>query len=484
MSADTDRAVMREPSPAAASPSGQADRRWTPPASATIETALVVAGLIALVLLPHDIFWDAAYRFRAISALVEHGRLSDTRYSLVGPLFSVPFWLLGTWIQSPEWWVARFNLICFIAGLAVTYWLLRTQVDRGLLRKFFLLLIAASMFPNHLEAYYGEVFTALGVGVGLVAVTRGTTRAAWAGWTAVVLGVANTPAALIALACVVAQRALQHRRWRYLLAFVAAAALIAGEAWLRRGSPFASGYQGDAGFRTVMPYSGLPGFSYPFFFGVLSILFSFGRGLVFFAPGLLLPIRQRLRALGGSSGSALSGIYILWLSFLVGLVLVYATWWAWYGGWFWGPRFFLFAVLPASLALAVRLHQRDASLLANLLTLGALALSVWVGIDGAVFGLHGLALCQANRYALESLCLYTPEFSVLWHPFVVAGQLASQHRFALPTWLQWGHMVFIAYALVVFAYLALPVAREAAGQLATRARAFGGTYLHVRDWRL
>ena len=40
------------------------------------------------------------------------------------------------------------------------------------------------------------------------------------------------------------------------------------------------------GFRTALPYSGQPGFSYPFFFGVLSVLFAFGRGLVFFAPGL------------------------------------------------------------------------------------------------------------------------------------------------------------------------------------------------------
>lgn len=485
MSVKTDRTAAPEAGSTTPPRSSAADRWWPPRASAAIETALIVAGLVALFLLPHDIFWDAAFRYRALVALLEHGQILAIKYSLIGPLFSAPLWLLGRWIGSPFWWVARFNLLCFIIGLAATYALLRNRVDRGVLRQFFLVLIAASMFPNHLEAYYGEVFTAICVGVGLVAVMRGTIRSGWAGWTAVVLGVANTPATLLALACVVVRRALERRRWRYALAVVAAGALIAGEAWIRRGSPIASGYEADAGIRTVLPYSGLPGFSYPFVLGVLSILFSFGKGLVFFAPGLLLPIRGRLRALGDSIGSDLYGIHTLWLSFLVGLVLLYASWWAWYGGWFWGPRFFLFAALPASLALAVRLRtSRDASLLANLATLGVLALSVWVGIDGAIFGLNGLDVCRANQYALESFCLYVPEFSVLWYPFVVVGQVGIRHGFVTAERLQWSHFVFAGYALVVFAYLALPLLRVLASQVDARARAFGATYLNLGTWRL
>jgi hypothetical protein len=47
---------------------------------------------------------------------------------------------------------------------------------------------------------------------------------------------------------------------------------------------------------------------------------------------------------------------------VTGLVLVYAKWWAWYGGSSWGPCFFVFATVPASLLLAVRLHHvRDAA---------------------------------------------------------------------------------------------------------------------------
>jgi hypothetical protein len=78
--------------------------------------------------------------------------------------------------------------------------------------------------------------------------------------------------------------------------------------------------------------------------------------------------------------------------FVVGLILIYAIWWTWAGGLFWGPRFFLFASIPASFALAVRLHKPGSSLFANLFTLIALAWSVCVGLDGAVYDLNAKLL--------------------------------------------------------------------------------------------
>src|SRR5262249_55819704 len=141
---------------------------------------------------------------------------------------------------------------------------------------------------------------------------------------------------------------------------------------IRRGNPLASNYE--------------DGFSEPFLIGLLSILFSFGKGLLFFAPGLLLPLRGALAGLAEGTRRLLATTHLLWVAFLGGLVLVYARWWAWYGGWFWGPRFFLIASLPACLALALRLRPaRRPALLGDLATLGVLALSVWVGIDGAVY---------------------------------------------------------------------------------------------------
>jgi hypothetical protein len=273
-----------------------------------------------------------------------------------------------------------------------------------------------------------------------------------------------------------------RRRWRYALAFAAAAALIAGEDWLRRGNPLDGGYAGNAGFRTAMPYSGLPGFSYPFLFGLLSILFSFGKGLVFFTPALFLPARRRLLALA-AAGAELFETYRLWVAFVVGLVLAYASWWAWYGGWFWGPRFFLFASLPASLVLAVRLRDREAPLPANLLTLATLALSAWVGIDGAAFGQAGMDVCLYNNFALEALCHYTPDFSALWHPFVVAGKLGLGGAFLRAEGLGPAQVLYIGYAVVVAGYLALPLLRITAAQLAAEIRALDVARLRPAQWR-
>jgi len=70
-----------------------------------------------------------------------------------------------------------------------------------------------------------------------------------------------------------------------------------------------------------------------------------------------------------------------------------------------------------------RLHWQFAFIIAmyrlalNLLTACVLCLSVWVGIDGAIYGSKGLGICITNGYKLETLCHYTIYYSVLWHPF-------------------------------------------------------------------
>ena len=354
-----------------------AEFETTTSSTALAEAALIDVGLVLLfVVLPHGIFGDATARFEALRDLIEHRTLSATRFSFAGPLASAPFYLLGTVFLTPQWWCARFNTILFGAGLVAARHLLRTPEERDVLRRFALLLIAASMFPNHVRNYGGEVFTAMLVAVGILAVQAGHELA---GWTAVTAGVVNTPASMIGLVLMVIARGRRSRRWTHALAVPAAAALILLEAWMRRGSPWTTGYENNPGFPTIMPYSGRPGFSYPFFFGVLSILFSFGRGLIFFAPGLLLWIRSP-----AAIGERLYASYKLWMWFLVGLILVYAKWWGWYGGLSWGPRYFLFASIPAALAIAARLRDVRAASMAALgalllaLTLLLLGLTLWM----------------------------------------------------------------------------------------------------------
>lgn len=435
-----------------------------------VEWGLIVIALVALLLIPdRQIGSDGVGRLGDLTALLRTGVLDDGRYSLIGPLFSAPLWLLGQRVATPQWWLERYNFLVFVFGLAALYLLMRRTVTPTLVRRFLLVLIVASMFAANTLFYYGDMFTAVTVGIGIAAAVFGPTVF---GWASIVLGVANTPATLVGMTFAVCRRAVTLRRLRFALALVAAALLIGGEAWLRHGSPFSSDYAGDRGDTTIMPYSGLPGFSYPIFFGLLSILLSFGKGLIFFTSGILLPIRKRLPRLG-AAGPQLWTLYMLWLYFAAGLVLVYSRWWAWYGGWFWGPRFFLLVAIPASFAIAVRLSVREASLRQNVFTLVVFALSLWVGINGVVFSLASLdPVCRANHYALEALCLYTPEFSALWHPLVAREPVQA------------GQVLYAAISLGIGLYLAAPTLLVTAQQLWHVASAFIRTHLPLKTWQL
>ena len=297
-----------------------------------------------------------------------------------------------------------------------------------------------------------------------------TTRSGGLGWTSAVIGAANTPASILGLAFATAGRALQRKRMRYGLAVAAAVGLVVVDTELRLQTAVSRVYlQNDHGFRTVLPYSGRPGFSYPVFFGLLSILLSFGKGVLFFAPGLLLPVRARLR----SAGHGIWRGYQLWIVFVAGLIVAYAPWWAWYGGEFWGPRFFLFASLPASLAIAARLRYPGPSLGGRAVTAGVLALSVWVGISATVFNHPNVALCVQHHYALEHLCWYVPEFSALWRPFV-----HTQHLSGLD-------ILYLLFAMAVLARMLHAVFSNvltAAAADFTRLRDFATQYRH--GWRV
>lgn len=404
---------------------------------AAVETALIFVGLVLLAFgQQHQIIGDGLARYQALTDLMQQRHLSEMPYSLIGPIFAAPLWAIGQLRGDPQGWTVYYNVLLFTLALGALHLLLRDRMDRHLLRRFLLILVAGSMIAPHVLDFYGEVFTATTVGVGLLAATLpGTgplTRAA--GWVGVVLGVANTPASLVGLGLVAVVLAVRRRRLRYLLVLPVTAALIMGEAWLRHGDPFHSSYLGNSGGPTVMPYSGLPGFSYPFLLGVLAILFSFGKGLVWFVPGLFLPVRRRLRAAAGPAAEDLWSIWLLWTAFVVGLVLVYARWWAWYGGMYWGPRFFLIAILPASLALALWLAPTRSDpprLVGSLVTLGVLVLAVWGAADSLVYGQLWPWKCYENNYYLEGLCHFTLEYSSLWYPFVVNPELNPTQRMAL-----------------------------------------------------
>jgi hypothetical protein len=428
-----------------------------------VEWALLVGGLAVLFfLLPHALAGDDLTRFDDIERLLHDGDVSDSRFSLVMPLVSAPFLLLGEVVASPEWWAARFNVIVVAVGLLVGFRLVRTRIDEGLLRQFALVLLFASLLTNRLRDYNAEVLTATLVAIGIVLITsRGHVVA---GWIAIVLGVVNTPAAIVGLVFLAVAEALRERRLRPLLWIAVAAGTIMLEAWVRRGGPLTTGYAGDHGIKTVLPYSGRPGFSYPLLFGLLSILFSFGRGLVFFTPGLLLWLGRGTRRLVREERH----LVVLMLLFVAGLIVAYAKWWAWYGGLSWGPRFFVFAAVPASALLAVRLRRPGESALSIVLILGVLTLSAWVGVSGVVADLSELGFCAQDDYALESLCWYTPEYSPLWRPLVDFPELSAATA------------AVAGYCVLVYAYLASPLC----ARLLDVSRALRPRGWRAAGWRL
>jgi hypothetical protein len=393
------------------------------------EMVLLPLGLVAYMAMPHEINSDGLIRLETTRYLAR-GQIIDAPYGLLMSALALPLYHFGDI-------VAVFNLVVFFVGMGAMWFLLRKHVPAHLLRRLMLVLLAASMFGHHTQLFFGEVLTAMLVAVGLVTVVVGQPAF---GLALVILGVLNTPAALPALFLVSLDRARPpYRLWKAVWPTALCGAGLMLEFYLRRGSPFMTGYEGDHGARSVLPYSGLPGFSYPIAFGILSILFSFGKGLAFFTPGLwLLFKRPETRV-----PDALRSLQRHSVWFVVGLVLVYAKWWAWPGGWFWGPRFFVFACIPASVALAIHLCDEKATAAAKALTVAVLSWSIWVGIDGAVYGQLEMAVCN-NHPDLEALCLYSPEFSALFRPFIVPKALNLAER------------AMFAYSLAVGCVLAAP----------------------------
>jgi hypothetical protein len=411
---------------------------------------LLFIGLIAgIFILPFQIKGDAIARYGFMDTLVHQHQITPMRYSMVGPLFSLPLWLISSFFSDPGAVIARYNFFLFAIFLLILYLWLRNWFDQKFLLAFLLLLAFGSMFPGHLINYYGEVFSAVCLTLGSVALA---THKAAIGWLLTVLAVLNTPALFVPFVLIVLYLTWESRRVRLLLLLPTALILIVLDNYIRMGNIFTvfkTYLLGDHGFHTILPYSGRIGYSYPFVLGILSILLSFGKGLIFYCSGLLLigwawkhishPIERKL--------------LILWSLTVVGLIMAYASWWSWYGGWYWGPRFFLFASVPASWLVAKLIFTARKSWLLNMVLLGFVTLSIWVGVNGVVFQLKTLDVCTANNYALEFLCWYVPEFSPLLRPFIA------------PTVLQLNDWLTLILFAAIWLYLMIPLGRDLFQQL-------------------
>ena len=133
------------------------------------------------------------------------------------------------------------------------------------------------------------------------------------------------------------------------------------------------------------------GFTTPVLLGVQYLLFSSGKGLVFFAPpviaGLaLLPFLARRHL---AEAAAITGVFLFQL-------LYYARWWAWHGDWSWGPRYMVVTVPFVLLAWTVlgRAWRRWPVPLR--------ALPAGLVVTGMVVSFLGIAIDYGNYYSVVS----------------------------------------------------------------------------------
>ena len=429
-------------------------------------TAIAIGALLlGFAVLPQHLQGDDATRAVALRQLAE-GVMPDTKYSLIQPLVAVPlYWVLeqvglGTRAVTtlPLLWLALWA--CVVWRLLV-----RSRSER--FAYITLVLAVVSLQAAYVVGFSADLFSALAVSGGTLAGVAGRSAVGRAaGWSVVVIGAANSPALVAAVLGVALAVTIRRRRVRYLTLVPAALLLIAAEASWSEGHLTVSKYAttDERGEVALLPWGEVVGFGWPLWSGILAVLFSFGRGLVFYLP---------LWVAGPSPAGddVARAEHALWIGAAL-LVPVYATWWAWYGGVTFGPRFFLLAAVPLAVAAAAALDRGGSAVRAGVLVV-AILLNTWVAIAGAVLGVTATAFdacVDGGTFTTEPLCWYTPEYSSLWIP------LWADVRFGGRA------LVFVAVVVAVVAPIVASASKPLLGS--ARAAASRARATPAPPWRL
>lgn len=384
------------------------------------EIFLLFAGVIFyLFLFQHTIGGDGWVRYLSIMNLMTKGVFAPMLYSYVGPLFSSPLILLGYLYKEPHWWLARFNTFvlfftCWqIARAFSQTWNAKTT------RHFILLMFCATMFPKHVTDYYAEVFSACMAALAIIFFLKNRFAL---GAFYICISVWNTPGTSIAASLVLSYFFYRELKIRYLLVIGLLAGGLMLENFLKYQELFPKAYLTAVGDKSyLLPYSGGPGFTYPLFFGVLSVIFSYGKGLLFYMPPLVaLFSRYTWKKPNLNRDFILVGTI-----YLVGLILLFSRWFGWSGDWFWGPRFYLFASI-LSCFVVTQIWNADASYKVRFIVFFATIFAIWAGLQGVMYGQDFLEDCYRRPIGVDFMCHYVPEFSPLWRPFIVQPTIVGR----------------------------------------------------------
>jgi len=464
---------------------------------------LVLTSIYLLTMSRVWLYMDGEERYALIRSLVhrgsvavgadEAGRPRYVKYGLGQPVLAVPFYLAGL-----GWGAASDTRLCegsaggdperfctnlynqFVTGATCAV-LALCLVELGYARSTALIVagvfgLATGAWPN--ARWFGNEPTAallilLVVFFLMRIVQRGEGTADWIGLGAAgALAMLNNevmgPLLLLMMGVSVIwlkKRGPGPSRWRgraagiALLAAGAAAVLWYNAA--RYGTPFATGYEGDHGFR-AFPYSGEPGFSTPLLVGIYGNLLSSGRSIFIYSPPVILGavffMRFRRRHAHAAALAAVAWAYCL---------VVYSKWWCWHGGACWGNRMLVPVVPLAMMPVAEAWEAVRGSRLKRACFIVPVAFGFVVQLLAVVvFHRWFFESVVGPNYEREYLIHFVPHFSPL------AGQVRILAHEGLAR-----HDLFLAWLLGVRPALAiamiLVVAAMAAAGAALVARARG-----------
>lgn len=383
---------------------GRALKRW-------ILWIVIALQTLVLIIQRPNLGGDDPIRAGMVEQLA-HGVWPDIHFSVIHPLIVVPLYRAAEALGHGQWMIDHFGLLLWVVWSG---WMSRSlRFQRGLrIALLFQIFSFCSMLIVYLVGFNTEFFSALLVSAGLLAAL--TERPAFgrgAGWFLVAIGVANVPAQIPGLIVMSLVLAIRRRSIAPIITLAITAAIVVGEASYSNGHFALSKY--DAGLAVnspLLPWGYVSGFNHPLIFGVIGILFSLGRGLVFYIPAMWLAVRR----LGDDVRDWATCLAV----FVLALVPLYAKWWAWYGGVTFGPRFFLLGCVPGAFALAEGMARARRLSPARRAVLVAVAtLSSWVAVIGVIFYITpGSALrCIEESYRYEPLCWYSAEYSSLLAP--------------------------------------------------------------------
>ena len=411
-----------------------------------ILVALIGAQTVFLALQGSHISGDDPVRQGAVLDLAA-GKLPNSHFSVIFPMLATPVFILARAVGFEKEFFERFGLLCY----ATWAFLVGRQLSRlrnATLAITFTILSFCSLLTPYVMGFNAEAFSAMLLSGGLLAAISARHKSArYLGWCLAILAVANIPAQLPGFVVMCAAIAIRKRRFRSMWPAIVLLAAVIVEASLANGHLSFSKYtQSSSATSPLLPWGKVVDFGHPLIFGVVAILFSLGRGLVFYSPTLAFAF---VRATDSAGEWALSLAI-----FTVALIPIYAKWWAWYGGITFGPRFFLVGCIPGAFAVSEVLRspqgQSRARLMAAALTVG---LSAWVAITGALWFLtsRAISFCMVENYRYEPLCWYSAEYSSLMAPL-------WDHGVVRP-----GQVVFACFVVIQILAVMPLIVREVAG---------------------